>query len=297
MFLSADMEKRLRSLRRLMESNGISEDLRGYAWEKPPVEPVNDVKISVSDLNGLCGTRRDAFVKYVLKEKPQPNRYMLKGMAYHKVIRETLVSLKKAIYSGCDTGEQIVETFFSDTEIPERICSKLGVEAPECIKLYRYIVLQISAKVDEVLSKYPDADAENIVGHAIPPFVERRIDGTPVGLSRYLSLDVFTPYSVIMDFKSGYERDEHMLSLTGYALALEADSETDVNYGFLIYIRVDKNVHFRQRGFLVSDELRRGFLEARDEVAEIVDSGIDPGKPPECPKYCSYFGVCNEGGG
>jgi len=296
MLITSDMEKRIRALRKLLETNGISEDLRGYAWESPPVEPINDVKISVSDLNGLCPTKRDAYVKYVLKEKPQLNQYMLKGMAYHKVIRETLVSLKKAIYSGCDTGEQIVEKFFSDTRIPERICGKLGVEASEYIKLYRYIVLQISAKVDEVLSKYPDADDENIVGHAIPPFVERKIDGSPVGLSRYLSLDVFTPYSVIMDFKSGYERNEHMLSLTGYALALEADNEADVNFGFLIYIRVDKNVHFRQKGFLVGDELRREFLEVRDEIAEIVDSGIDPGRPVECPEYCFYFGVCNEGG-
>jgi len=46
---------------------------------------------------------------------------------------------------------------------------------------------------------------------------------------------------------------------------------------------------------VVGDELRREFIEVRDEIAELVDSGIDPGKPNQCPKFCSYYGVCNEG--
>ncbi|RLI77788.1 type I-A CRISPR-associated protein Cas4/Csa1 [Archaeoglobales archaeon] len=297
MFLYGDIEKRVRALRRGLEVNQISGELRGYSWERPPIEPINDVKISVSDINGICPTKRDVYVKYILKEKPKLNQYMLRGLAYHKVIRDTIASLKKAVYHGCDTGERIVEEFFFNTTIPEKICKRLGVdlECSDCFKLYRYIVLQVSAKVDEILSKYPDIDVENIVGLALPPFVERKIDGSLVGLSKFLSLDVYTPHSIVMDFKSGYERDEHLLSLTGYALALEADDEVDVNFGFLIYIRINKNVHFNVKGFVVSDELRREFLEMRDEIAELVDSGIDPGKPTECPKYCSYYGVCNEG--
>ena len=296
MFPTADVERKIRALRKLIEDTGISEELRGYSWEKPPVEPINDVRLSVSDLNSFCPTRRDAFLKYVLKEKVHPNKYMLKGLAFHKVIRETITTLKRAIYSGCDSGEKIVEEYFPNTEIPEKICKRIGIDPAECVKLYRYIVLQISARVDEVLSKYSDADAEDIVG-LILPFVERKVDGSLVGLSSRLSLDVFTPYSVIMDFKSGYERDEHLLSLTGYALALEADEETDVNFGFLIYLKVDKHVRFRLKGFAISDELRREFIEIRDEIAEIVDSGVDPGKPKGCPRYCPYYGVCNEGCG
>ncbi len=293
MFMSADVEKKLRTMRKVVESMGISEDLRGYAWERPPVEPINDVRISVSDINGFCPTRRDVFLKYVLKEKPQINQYMLKGLAYHRLIRDTFVSLKKAIYSGLSSGEELVDEFFNDTEIPEKVCKKLGIDVKECLKLYRYLVLQISARVDEILSKYPDADEENIAGLALPPFVERKVDGSLVGLSKHLSVDVFTPH-IVLDFKSGYGRREHMLALAGYALAIEADDETDVNYGFLVYIRVDKNVHFRHVGLVVGDELRREFIEVRDEIAELVDSGIDPGKPNQCPKFCSYYGVCNE---
>lgn len=293
MFMSADVEKKLRAMRKVVESMGISEDLRGYAWEKPPVEPINDVRISVSDINGFCSTRRNVFVKYVLKEKPSVNQYMLKGLAYHNLIRDTLVSLKKAIYSGITSGEELVDEFFSNAEIPKKVCKKFDVNVKECLRLYRFLVLQISARVDEILSKYPDADEENIVGLALPHFVERKVDGSLVGLSKHLSVDVFTPHTVL-DFKSGYSREEHMLALAGYALAIEADDETDVNYGFLFYIKVDKNVHIKDVGFVVSDELRRKFIEVRDEMAELVDSGIDPGKPSQCPKFCSYYGVCNE---
>ncbi len=300
MFLIS-IEKTVRMLRKQLESFGISEELRGYNWDKPPVEPLNNVKITISDLNGFCPTRRDLFLKYVLKERVEPNQYMLKGLAIHKIIRETIVTLKKAIYSDCDSGEEIINEYFKDSTLSDRICKNLNLACDsirdEISKLYRYIVLQVAAKVDEIKSKYPDVDAENIVGLILPPVVERKIDGGLIGLSKNLSLDVFTPYNVIMDFKSGYERFEHMLSLTGYALALEADDEIDVNFGVLIYVRIDKNVQFNQKGFLISDELRREFLEVRDEIAELIESGADPGKPSECPKYCYYYGVCNENSG
>ncbi|RUM34785.1 MAG: type I-A CRISPR-associated protein Cas4/Csa1 [Archaeoglobus sp.] len=297
MFLTS-VEKTIRALRRQIESFGISEELRGYNWDKPPVEPVNDVKIAISDLNGFCPTKRDIFLKYVLKEKAEPNQYMLKGLAVHRIIRETIITLKKAIYSGCDSGEQIINEYFNNS-IPYRVCESLDIDCrnicKEFSKLYRYIVLQVAAKVDEVRSKYPDVDAENVVGLILPPVVERKIDGSLIGLSKSLSLDIFTPYNIIIDFKSGYERFEHMLSLSGYALALEADDEVDVNFGLLIYIKTGERVQFNQKAFLIGDELRREFLEVRDEIAELIESGSDPGKPPECPRYCCYYGVCNEG--
>jgi len=297
MFLIS-IEKAVRTLRKQLESFGISEELRGYCWDRPPVEPLNDVKIAVSDLNGFCSTRRDLYLKYVLKERAKPNKYMLRGLAVHKTIRETIVTLRRAIYTGCDSGEEIVREYFNDCKLPDRICRELNLTS-DCVrnevsKLYRYIVLQVAAKVDELRSKYSDVDAENIAGLVLPPVVERKIDGGPVGLSRNLSLDVFTPYSVAVDFKSGYERSEHMLSITGYALALEADDEIDVNFGAVVYVRIGRSVRIDQKLFLISDELRREFLEVRDEIAELIESGADPGMPCECPKCCCYYDVCNE---
>ena len=53
MFLYKDIEKRVKVLRRELDVNQISGELRGHSWERPPVEPINDVKISVSDINGV----------------------------------------------------------------------------------------------------------------------------------------------------------------------------------------------------------------------------------------------------
>jgi len=89
MFLNfSEIEKRLKVMRKNIESSGISEEMRGYSWDRPPVEPLNDIKISVSDLNGFCPTRRDIYLKYVLGERAEPNHYMLSGLAYHRVIRK-----------------------------------------------------------------------------------------------------------------------------------------------------------------------------------------------------------------
>lgn len=292
MFLSSNVERKIRGLRKVMENNGISEELRGYRWDTPPVEPINDLKISVSDINSFCETRRDIYIKYILRERGEINSYMLRGLAYHRVIKDTISSLKRAVYSGCGSGEEIIEEFFN-SQIPLKISEKFSVDEKEIVKLYRYLIIQIAARVDEALSKYPELDAENIVALAIPPFTERRADGSAVGLSQNLSVDLFMP-NIVMDFKSGYERNEHAVSLAGYALAIEADDEIDVNYGFVVYIRVDRNVCLNLRAFLIDDELRREFLEARDEIAGLLESGLDPGKPAECPRYCMYYCICNE---
>ncbi|MDK2782089.1 MAG: CRISPR-associated protein Csa1 [Archaeoglobi archaeon] len=295
MFLnSSEIERKLKVMRKGIENCGISEELRGYSWDGPPVEPLNDIKISISDINGFCPTRRDVYLKYVLRERAEPNHYMLSGLAYHKIIRDTLGELKKFLYSKEPSGSSIVEKFYSDTSISEKISKKFGASLDNCTMLYRYIIIQTAAKVDDVLSKFPDADADTVVSMVLPPFVERKVDGSLVGLSENLSLDLLTPFNTIMDFKSGVEREGHKLGLAGYALALESSESIEVNFGFLVYIRFGKCLHFKLRNVLIGDELRRSFIEIRDEIADLLDSGRDPGIPDSCPKFCAYYGVCHE---
>lgn len=144
-------------------------------------------------------------------------------------------------------------------------------------------------------TNYPYADADCIVGKALPPIVERKIDGTLVGLSDNLSVDFFIPYNAIADLKSGEIREQNEIALAGYALALESDESIDVNFGFIAYLRFKNGfINFKLRHILIGDEIRRRFLELRDEMIELIDSGKDPGKPEVCPKICYFYGVCNE---
>jgi len=293
-----EVEKRIRIMRKELEKFGISDELRGYNWDSPPVEPIEyGIKLSVSDFCGICQTMRDIYLKYVEGLKPKPNAYMLSGLAYHEVIKEALYQIKRLIYQRPVNGSEIIEELFS-SDIPDAICDRLNVNSSireNCRKFFKYIVIQCSSQIDRILAKYPYADADCIVGKALPPIVERKVDGSLIGLSENLSVDFFIPYNAIADLKSGEIRDQNTIALAGYALALESDEMTDVNFGFIIYLRFKNGfVNFKLRHILIGDELRRRFLELRDEMIELVDSGKDPGKPDSCPKNCCFYGVCNE---
>ena len=67
------------------------------------------------------------------------------------------------------------------------------------------------------------------------------------------------------------------------------------DFGFIIYVQINPSrmvPSFRLRYFVIGDELRREFLEFRDEAYEIISLGRDPGKPPKCPNYCPYYSIC-----
>jgi len=292
-----EVEKRVRIMRREFEKFRISEELRGYNWDSPPVEPNSSgIYLSLSDFYGTCPAMRDIYLKYVEGIKPALNTFMLRGLAYHEVIKEALIRIKGTIYNGVMNGIELMEKL-QKVDIPAKVCERLNVEAKvECEKLFKYIILQCAAEIDRILSKFPYIDVDSLINKALPPVVERRIDGSFIGLSNNLSIDLFTPYNVIADLKSGEERERNLLILTGYALALESDEMTDVNFGFLIYLRIKNTIQFKIRHSLISDELRRNFLELRDEIFEVIESGVDPGKSTNCSKYCPYFGVCNEAG-
>ncbi|MGC8633038.1 MAG: CRISPR-associated protein Cas4, partial [Thermoprotei archaeon] len=92
----------------------------------------------------------------------------------------------------------------------------------------------------------------------------------------------------------GEARDFHALTAAGYALALESEGEAEVNYGVIAYLRMSGKIpSVESKYFVVGDELRREFLEIRDEAFRVLETGKDPGKPDRCPAYCPYYSVCN----
>ena len=128
---------------------------------------------------------------------------------------------------------------------------------------------------------------------AIPPVIERKVDGSLIGLSRELSVDIYTPYNAVADLKTGEVRSFHPYTVAGYALALEAEDNIPINYGIITYVKVFQGIpRFRIKCFVVGNELRREFLEIRDEAYTLLDVGRDPGMPPKCPRYCPYYSVC-----
>ncbi|MEM2960833.1 MAG: type I-A CRISPR-associated protein Cas4/Csa1 [Candidatus Bathyarchaeia archaeon] len=306
------MDRRFRLLRKEFEVRGVSEELRGWSFDSPPVEPPSrSVLFSVSELAmRYCETMRDIYLKRVLNVKPPPSLKMARGIVLHAVNREALSAVKRLLFSGnARSGSELIEDLLPLTkdvvdraileaeralyarvsEVEER---QLRVETSA---FYRFLVVQAAARVDQAISKYPHSDVDSIISVAVPPVVERKVDGSLVGFSRELSVDIYTPFNAVADLKTGEVREFHPYAATGYALALEAEEGAPVDFGFIIYVQIEPSrlvPSFRVRYFVIGDELRRELLELRDEAYEIVSVGRDPGKPIKCPDYCPYYSIC-----
>ncbi|MEM4482074.1 MAG: type I-A CRISPR-associated protein Cas4/Csa1 [Desulfurococcaceae archaeon] len=306
-----DLDRRFRLLRKDLEVKGVSEELRGWCFDSPPVEPLSrSILFGVSELAmRYCQSMRDIYLKRILNVKPPPTIKMARGIVLHAVNRESLSAVKRLLFSGdARSGSELIEDLLPLTRDivnkaileAERILSAKIGEAEERLRVeasafYRFLIVQAAARVDQAISKYPHSDVDSIVSVAIPPVVERKVDGSLIGLSRELSVDIYTPFNAIADLKTGEVRKFHPYAATGYALALEAEENIPVDFGFIIYVQIDPSKlvpSFKLKYFVIGDELRREFLEIRDEAYEIVSVGRDPGKPVKCPNYCPYYSVC-----
>ncbi|MEM2642455.1 MAG: type I-A CRISPR-associated protein Cas4/Csa1 [Thermoproteota archaeon] len=306
-----DLDKRFKLLRAEFQRLGISEELRGWSWQSPPVEPPSgSLFFGVGDLAArYCKTLRDVYLKRVENVKPPPSLKMFEGIVYHGVATDAVTRVKSFLFErGLINGAGLIECLMPGVE---NACEKLLWEASNtigrlgdkdvevvrknAITFYKYLLIQAASQIDLTLSKFPHIDVDSLVNQAVPPIVERKVDGSLIGLSKELSVDVYTPAYAVADIKTGEVRDFHPYAPTGYALALEADEEVAVNFGMIIYVKLTPQrpvPTINTKLFLIGDELRREFLEIRDEAFEIVANARDPGKPTVCPDYCPYYPVC-----
>jgi len=306
-----DLDRRFRLLRRELEVRGVGEELRGWSFDSPPVEPPSrSVLFGVSELAGrYCQSMRDVYLRRVLNVKPPPSVKMARGIVLHAVNRESISAVKRLLFAGeVESGSELVDDLLplardvADRAITEAEVhlAKLSDDVKDQLRVeasafFRFLAVQAAARVDQAISKYPHSDVDSIISVAVPPVVERKVDGSLVGLSRELSVDIYTPFNAIADLKTGEVREFHPYAATGYALAMEAEEGIPVDFGFVIYVQIEPLrlvPSFRLRYFVIGDELRREFLELRDEAYEVVSVGRDPGKPPKCPDYCPYYVIC-----
>ncbi|MBS7612288.1 type I-A CRISPR-associated protein Cas4/Csa1 [Candidatus Bathyarchaeota archaeon] len=309
-----DLDRRFKLLRRELEARGVNEELRGWCFDSPPVEPPSrSVLLSVSELAGrYCQTMRDIYLRRVLNIRPPPSIKMARGIVLHVVNRESLSAVKRLLFSSeVLSGSDLVEDLLPlsreiiDKSIfeAENLLAKLDADVKnqlrtEALAFFRFLAVQAAARVDQAVSKYPHSNVDSLISIAVPPVVERKVDGSLVGLSRELSVDIYTPFNAIADLKTGEVREFHPYAATGYALAMEAEEGVPVDFGFVIYVQVNLSKmvpSFKLRYFVIGDELRREFLELRDEAFEVVSLGRDPGRPSKCPSYCPYYAVCERG--
>jgi len=272
------MDKRFRVLRQELSERPISNELRGWSYETPPIKPLStSLRLGVGELAGrYCETLRDIYLKRVLGVRPPPNFKMARGIAFHEVMKVVLFDIKKFIYENLSGGGKSLLTsllprsesvgFDAVSKAEAALGSRLSEDerklvASSCSNLYEFLIIQGAAALDRTLSKYPHAEPDSVVNAAIPPVSERKVDGSFVGLSAELSVDIYTPYNAIADVKTGEVRSFHPLTLAGYALALESDEGIPIDFGFIIYVKLERRVpSFTIKPLIVGDEVRREFL-------------------------------------
>jgi len=222
-FLNED-ERRL-VLHRLLpqaRESPVSEELRGWNWDKPPLSPVYAARLGVSEIAGqYCSSGRDVYLRRVQRVSRPPNTAMLAGAALHRAVSAIVVASKRAIYGSdvesCLNALEHLRSSPLDEETAEALLpDEAQALAEQIALLWRFEQRRVISRVEDVLSRQPRVGIDGLVAQAIPAVVEQRLDGTFLGLSQHLAADAFTfAEPMVLDVKFGKPQPFHRLTTSG----------------------------------------------------------------------------------
>ncbi len=273
----------VRLLRSKFESYVVDEELRGWSWVRPPLRPRAHLGLNVYDVASYCPTRRDVWLRRVIGVKTQPTPQMRCGLEVHNVISGVISAIRSTLSSG-------------DQELTFRRVKKL-IESIARSSVNPNLVKEVGWLTYHTLaSEYMWYERGGSAQPALLWLNEVRVDGIPLGLSNGLRIDALPIANIVVDFKVGKRHENHDLMLAIYALSLEANLEIPVDYGLIIYLNWDSKLNVDTRGVYIGPDIRREFIDARDEVIDMLLSEKEPPKARECMSSCPYAGFCGEKG-
>ncbi|MHB1653904.1 MAG: type I-A CRISPR-associated protein Cas4/Csa1 [Desulfitobacteriaceae bacterium] len=306
-FLSEEERKQLARLYlpRTREA-GVAEELRGWNWDQPPLQPIYEVPLGVFEVAGhYCSKDRDLYFRRVEHRVGSPTRPMAEGKILHQLMARMVTLSKRYIYSEGIERLNGLSAYVEKEALAWLLEQHAGgasvwpnewwEETLERAKaLLRFEVERIWSRIQEVLLHQPYIEEDSLAASAIPVVVEQKLNGSFLGLSAMLSTDALT-YSepIVVDLKFGPRRDFNRLATTGYALALEALHDFPVNIGCIVYAQYKNGRWLIERDLhVIGDELRQRFVEERDEKMRLVYEEIDPGHEINCRVECAYTAEC-----
>lgn len=277
----------------------IAEELRGWNWHQPPLEPVYEVILPLYQVAGkYCSNGRDLYLNRVEKRKSEANEAMQLGSLFHEFIVYLLVRTKKLIYQYGVKAELVLQElknvlpeFLERTKV---LNEKIPGVKEKIEQLYSYEYYRITSRIQEILSRQLYIGEDSLAAQVVPFVLEQRLDGSFLGLSSNLSSDAFiSSEPMIVDLKFGLPQDFHRLTTTGYALVMEAIYEYPINIGCIVYGQFKNERLYIQKDFhVINDELRQWFVEERDDKMRLVYNEIDPGISDSCYEKCPYYSYC-----
>lgn len=260
---------------------GVDDTLRGWSWSSPPLLSPYEVPLGLSEVaNAYCPTGRDVYARRVLGAESEPNEKMILGGALHGSLRDWIVHAKKTLYQrGAENPEETMQKIraFPDPDLPETRA------------IVSYEADAIEFRLREALSQFPRIGTDALVAQVLPVTLGQMLDGSFLGLSRHLSTDLLNlgEPCVLNVIFNDEKRDFHKLTLTGYALVLEAVYEFPVDIGVTVYANMEDRLHIEREFTVLGDELRMEFIEIRDEKQRMVADELDPGPCDGCEAWCA----------
>ncbi|MEM1642499.1 MAG: type I-A CRISPR-associated protein Cas4/Csa1 [Sulfolobales archaeon] len=275
--------KWLRTLRYLAEGYPVEPELRGWSWQSPPVRPRSYLGLAVQDVASYCPTRRDTWLRRVVGVRAQPTPPMRVGLEVHGVVTSVTAVLRRYLFSNYSPAVLSREVEKA-VELHTKNCP-----TRECAQVVRGVgwLTYHTLVSDWLWSSYGVMPVP-----AMALFSELRVDGSPIGLSNNMRVDAIPMANVVVDLKTGKRSDVHELALAAYALALEASLEAPVDYGLLVYVWWNGALQVETRGVYIGPDLRKSFLDARDEVIDMLLTKREPQVAVDCPQTCPYLEVC-----
>lgn len=284
----------------------VVEDLRGWNWYRPPLEPPFEGadrvwRLRMGEAAGKgCPTGRDVYVRRILQVEPEVSEQAVLAGFYREVVHQVVYRAKRGVYTyDTDWGRIMAEMTAAGDEweswvrrLPIGVRDKAATTGR---RLWDFEAERIFVRLRETVSCHPHLSADAMVARALPVVTGQRIDGSYLGLSRHLKVDVGTwAEPMVVNVKFGVPRPEDKLAGAGYALAMEAALEVPVNLGCVVYASMDdQRIGIEREFYLIDDALRQMFVEARDERMYNLMYRRDPGQPQECPVSCGFINVCH----
>jgi len=276
--------KWLRRLRLFSSEFPVEDELRGWSWWRFPVRPRAYLGLSVYDVASYCPTRRDVWLRRVLRVRPPPSPQMRVGLDAHAIINGVINVVKRGFYLNLpyevlyyNVGRFIKEFVRGlDNDDVKRFAYSLAWTT-YYVLMSEYLWSKQGGSLQPVLTLIDN---------------EVKVDGTPIGLSNNLRVDALLTNNAVVDFKVGKRYENHEMMLTAYALALEANVEVPIDYGFLVYLNWNGGLQVDVKGVYIGAEQRREFIDARDEVIEMLINEEEPPKAVECIQSCPYINIC-----
>jgi CRISPR-associated protein Csa1 len=255
---------------RVTMEGGSYAEVRG--WFRDAVAPRHSVRPTVSEVTSPCPTKRDVYLRRVVKVSVSSNESLVVGKLVHEVF---LAPFRYGFSSFSELDSLFNKVIGGYGDVGARYRDALyGV-------FMKAVGLALQAREE-----------------GVPVSVEPLIPGALIGFSDFVRPDLlvgFIPVEIVSSLPGNDDSSmgRKDLAIAAYALAVEAWVGHPVDIGVMLHIGVNGGVRFVWRVVRVDDGLRRAVLDLRDYVARIIEHGDDPGVAGNCPRTCPFYGVCH----